>query len=167
MDAIHVHGNTATRCWSNQDNKRVSPAGTEETRSLATFLKMTRGFIPQGVHNKAAMTDDVIDLYLVPWSIEEGKKALFRNVRRLNPEYTQAIADELKHLPQTLILWAKHNVFQKPRYALELQKTIPNAELNLYQERRALADGGKAGRDQRQKVMELTGRSRMKMIHLT
>ncbi|MEX2493569.1 MAG: hypothetical protein WD425_17605 [Nitrospirales bacterium] len=64
------------------------------------------------------------------WSTEEGKKALFRNVRRLNPEYTLAIAGELKHLPHhTLIMGAEHEVFQKPTYALELQKTIFNAEL--------------------------------------
>lgn len=42
------------------------------------------------------MTNEVVDLYLAPWSSEAGKKALFRNFRRLNPEYTQAIAGDLK-----------------------------------------------------------------------
>jgi 2-hydroxymuconate-semialdehyde hydrolase len=75
---------------------------------------MMRGFMPQGVYNKAAMTDEVIELYLAaPWSTEAGKKALFRNFRRLNPDYTQAIARDLKHLThETLVMWAENNVFQ-------------------------------------------------------
>jgi hypothetical protein len=59
---------------------------------------MMREFMPQGVHRKATMTDEVIEMYLSPWSTEEGKEALFRNFRRLNPEHTQEIARELKHL---------------------------------------------------------------------
>lgn len=102
----------------------------EQDMSLEAFLTMMRGFMPQGVYNKAAMTNEVVDLYLAPWSSEAGKKALFRNFRRLNPEYTQAIAGELKHLPhETLIMWAENDIFQKPAYASKLQETIPNAKL--------------------------------------
>ncbi|MFU8896730.1 MAG: alpha/beta fold hydrolase [Gammaproteobacteria bacterium] len=102
----------------------------EKDMSLDAFLEMMREFMPQGVHHKAAMTDDVIDLYLSPWSTEDGKKALFRNFRRLNPEYTQAIAGELKHLANdTLVIWAENDVFQKPAYASKLQETIPGAKL--------------------------------------
>ncbi|MEO5864216.1 MAG: alpha/beta hydrolase [Nitrospiraceae bacterium] len=116
--------------WPIPEFLPLQKAGAEEAMSLEAFLKMMRGFLPQGVHNKAVMTDDVIDLYLAPWSTEEGKKALFRNFRRLNPEYTQAIAGELKHLANdTLILWAENDVFQKPVYARTLQATIPNAKL--------------------------------------
>ncbi len=116
--------------WPIPEFLPLQQAGAEEAMSLEAFLKMMRGFMPQGVHSKAVMTDDVIDLYLAPWPTEAGKKALFRNFRRLNPEYTLAIAGELEHLPhRTLILWAEHDVFQKPAYALELKRTIPRAEL--------------------------------------
>lgn len=102
----------------------------EDAMNLEAFLKMMREFMPQGVFNKDVMTNQVIDLYLLPWSTEEGKKALFRNFRRLSPEYTQAIAGELKHLNHdTLILWAENDVFQKPAYATKLQHTIPNSKL--------------------------------------
>jgi len=105
-------------------------AGAEERMSLDAFMKMMREFMPQGVHNKKVMTDEVIDLYLSPWSTEDGKKALFRNFRRLNSEYTQAIACELKHLAhETLILWAENDAFQKPAYASKLLEAIPNARL--------------------------------------
>ena len=116
--------------WPIPEFLPLQKAGAEESISLGEFLKMMRGFMPQGVHNKAVMTDDVIDLYLSPWSTEEGKKALFRNLRRLNPEYTQAIVGDLKHLAhKTLIVWGENDVFQKPAYASKLQETIPNARL--------------------------------------
>ena len=116
--------------WPIPEFLPLQQAGAEEAMSLAALLTMMRGFMPQGVHNKAVMTDDVIDLYLAPWSTEAGKKALFRNFRRLNPEYTLAIAGALRHLPHdTLILWAEQDVFQKPAYAGKLQETIPNARL--------------------------------------
>lgn len=114
--------------WPIPEFLPLQESGAEEAMSLEEFLTMLRGFMPQGVHNKDVMTDEVIDLYLLPWSTEEGKKALFRNLRRLNPEYTQAIVGELKHLAsETLILWAENDVFQKPAYAIKLQQTIPNA----------------------------------------
>ena len=116
--------------WPIPEFLPLQKAGAEEAMSRASFLKMMRGFMPQGVHNKEVMTDEVIDLYLSPWSTEDGKKALFRNFRRLNPEYTQAVAGELKHLAkETLIMWAENDVFQKPAYASKLQETIPNTKL--------------------------------------
>lgn len=116
--------------WPIPEFLPLQKAGAEEAMSLAAFLKMMREFMPQGVHSKAAMTNEVIDLYRAPWSTEEGKNALFRNFRRLNPEYTLAIAGELKHLVnETLIMWAENDIFQKPAYASKLQETIPNAKL--------------------------------------
>ena len=98
--------------------------------SFKKLLIMMRGFMPQIAHNKDAMTDQVFDIYLSPWSSEVGKKALFRNFRRLNPEYMQAIVGDLKHLDhETLVMWGEKDAFQKPRYASKLQETIPNADL--------------------------------------
>lgn len=116
--------------WPIPEFTPLQKEGAEDSMSLEEFLKMMRDFMPLGVYNKAAMTDAVIDLYLGQWSTEEGKKALFRNFRRLNPEYTKAIAGELKNLPhKTLIMWAEQDVFQKPSYATKLRDAIPNAEL--------------------------------------
>ena len=69
-------------------------------------------------------------MYLEPWSTEDGKQAFFRNLRRLNKEYTQTIADELSNLShQMLIVWGDQNAFQKPEYAPKLAEAIPNTEL--------------------------------------
>lgn len=121
--------------WPIPEFTPLQEAGAEEAMSLEEFLKMMRDFMPRGVYNKAMMTDEVIELYLTPWSSESGKKALFRNFRRLNSEYTQAIAGELQHLPhETLILWAEQDEFQKPAYASKLKETIPEAQLVWIQE---------------------------------
>jgi len=97
--------------------------------------RWTRGFLPQGVYRPEALAPDALTLMMQPWASEEGKHALFRNFRRLNPEYTQAIADELKHLShETLILWGRHDPFQKPPYAEKLRAAIPGARLTWIDE---------------------------------
>jgi len=98
--------------------------------SLDEFIGMMRNFMPNGVVNQSVMTEKLIDLYLQPWSSEEGKRAFFRNLRRLNSEYTQAIAAQLQEIPHpTLVIWGENDPFQKPQYAEKLTATIPNSQL--------------------------------------
>lgn len=116
--------------WPIPDFIPLQEPGAEAEMSLSDFLDMLREFLPKGVHQPEAFTTEVMEIIMAPWSSEEGKRALFRNFRRLNPEYTQAIAGELTHLEhETLILWGQHDAFQKPAYAEKLQKTIPNARV--------------------------------------
>ncbi len=116
--------------WPIPEFEPLQKPEAESEMSLNDFVGMMRAFLPNGVHNKSIMTDELIQLYLAPWSSEDGKRAFFRNLRRLNKEYTQAIADELKHLPhQSLVLWGDKDPFQKPEYAPKLAKAIPDAEL--------------------------------------
>ncbi|SHF22141.1 Pimeloyl-ACP methyl ester carboxylesterase [Modicisalibacter ilicicola DSM 19980] len=116
--------------WPIPEFEPLQKPGAETDMGLDEFIGMMRDFMPNGVQDKSVMTDEIIDLYVSPWSTEDGKHAFFRNLRRLNKEYTEAIADELKHLPhQTLVLWGDKDAFQKPAYAPQLTKAIPNAEL--------------------------------------
>ncbi|MGL1834820.1 alpha/beta fold hydrolase [Rhodocyclaceae bacterium SMB388] len=116
--------------WPIPEFEPLQKPEAESGMSLSDFVSMMRDFMPNGVYNKSIMTDELIDLYLAPWSSEDGKQAFFRNLRRLNKEYTQAVADELKHLPhQTLVMWGDKDPFQKPEYATRLVEAIPNAEL--------------------------------------
>jgi len=116
--------------WPIPEFEPLQKPEAEAEMSLDDFVSMMRDFMPNGVHDKSAMSDEVIDLYLTPWSTEEGKRAFFRNLRRLNSEYTQAIAKELGHLPhKALVLWGDKDPFQKPEYATKLADAIPDAEL--------------------------------------
>jgi 2-hydroxymuconate-semialdehyde hydrolase len=116
--------------WPIPEFEPLQQPGADTAMSLSEFVSMMRGFMPNGVHDKRVMTEDLIDLYMAVWSTEDGKRAFFRNLRRLNKEYTQAIADELVNLPQqTLVMWGDQDPFQKPEYAPKLAAAIPNAEL--------------------------------------
>ncbi|WP_166260637.1 alpha/beta fold hydrolase [Marinobacter salicampi] len=116
--------------WPIPEFKPLQAPGAEEQMSVAEFEQMHRDFLPKGMHDQNAATPELAEMILEPWKGEKGKQAFFRNLRRLNPEYTLAIADELKHLPhETLILWGKHDAFQKPEYAEKLRDAIPNAQL--------------------------------------
>jgi len=116
--------------WPIPEFEPLQEPGAEEKMSLDELTKMLREFLPQGVHDPKALTPEAVEIIMEPWSSEEGKRALFRNLRRLNPEYTGAIADELGDLPhETLVLWGREDAFQKPPYAERLRDAIPRAEL--------------------------------------
>ena len=121
--------------WPIPEFKPLQEPGAEADMSLAAFVSMMRGFLPQGVYRPEAFAPEALTMMMQPWASEEGKRALFRNFRRLNPEYTQAIAGELKHLRhETLILWGRHDPFQKPVYAEKLRAAIPGARLTWIDE---------------------------------
>lgn len=116
--------------WPIPEFEPLQEPGAESEMSLEDFLSMMKDFLPKGVQDKSVMADELINMYLEPWSTEDGKHAFFRNLKRLNKEYTQAVADELSNLQQqTLIMWGDQDPFQKPDYAPKLVDSIPNAEL--------------------------------------
>jgi len=121
--------------WPIPEFKPLQAPGAETAMSLEVFVSMMREFLPRGVHRPETLTPEALEIIMEPWASEEGKHALFRNFRRLNPEYTQAIASELKRLShETLILWGRQDPFQKPAYAEKLRDAIPNARLKWIEE---------------------------------
>jgi len=98
--------------WPIPEFLPLQEPAAEAEMTLEAFTTMLRGFLPAGVQREGALTDAAIELIMKPWLGEAGKAALFRNFRRLNPEYTQAIADELAALPhRTLVLWGSQDTF--------------------------------------------------------
>lgn len=116
--------------WPIPEFKPLQEPGAEEKMSPQELEQMLRDFLPKGMHDESAATPELADMIVEPWQGEKGKRAFFRNLRRLNPEYTLAITDELQHLPHpTLILWGRYDAFQKPEYAEKLKRTIPHADI--------------------------------------
>ena len=121
--------------WPIPEFQPLQEPGAEDGMSLDDFLAMLRGFLPNGVHRPEALGEDAVEMMLAPWSDAAGKRALFRNFRRLNPEYTRAIAGELETLPHpTLILWGRHDPFQNLAYGEKLAATIPDARLEVIED---------------------------------
>lgn len=118
--------------WPIPEFEPLQKPGAEADMKLDDFVEMIRGFLPKGVIDTQVMTETVVDLYTKPWSSEKGKRAFFRNLRRLNSEYTLAISGELPQLPHsTLIIWGEKDPFQKPEYGPRLEQAIPNAKLTV------------------------------------
>lgn len=116
--------------WPIPEFKPLQEPGAEENMSVQEFEQMMGDFLPQGLHDQSVATPELADMILEPWRGEAGKRAFFRNLRRLNPEYTLAIAEALPQLPhETLVLWGRHDAFQKPEYAEKLRDAIPNTQL--------------------------------------
>ncbi|MEM5508733.1 alpha/beta hydrolase [Pseudoalteromonas sp. AS71] len=116
--------------WPIPEFEPLLEPGVEEKTSLKEFVDTLRDFMPKGVYDSNVMTEELMKMYLTPWSNEKGKAALFNNMRRLNKEYTEAITGDLKSLPhETLIIWGKEDQFQKPKYAPMLEEAIPNSSL--------------------------------------
>lgn len=116
--------------WPIPEFEEMLEPGVEESTSVEEFISTMRGFMPNGVYDDDVVTDEMADRYLNQWNSEKGKAAFFRNMRRLNKEYTLAIADELKNIEnKTLVLWADKDNFQKPKYAPMLADAIPGAKL--------------------------------------
>ncbi|MDO6567341.1 alpha/beta hydrolase [Alteromonas sp. 1_MG-2023] len=116
--------------WPIPEFEPMLEPGFEESTSVEKFSGILNDFIPNGVYGDNVPVDEMIDIYITPWSNEKGKAAFFRNMRRLNKEYTQAIAGNLKTLSHdTLILWGDKDEFQKPKYAPMLEEAIPNSSV--------------------------------------
>ena len=116
--------------WPIPEFEPLQEPYAEAGMSVDDVTKMLRDFLPQGVASTDGLGAEAVDIMLRPWSGEAGKAALFRNLRRLNPEYTLAIARELETLDlPVLVLWGDKDPFQKPAYAPRLRDAIPGARL--------------------------------------
>jgi pimeloyl-ACP methyl ester carboxylesterase len=116
--------------WPIPEFEPLQEVGAEAKMTVEAFEAMLRDFLPQGVADADGLNSEAVDIMLRPWAGEAGKAALFRNFRRLNPEYTMAIARELETLDlPVLVLWGDSDPFQKPAYAQRLTETIPGARL--------------------------------------
>lgn len=116
--------------WPIPEFEPLQEAGAETKLSVEGLEAMLRDFLPQGVADADGLSAEATEIMLRPWTGEAGKAALFRNFRRLNPEYTMAIARELEMLDlPVLVLWGDGDPFQKPVYAHRLAATIPGARL--------------------------------------
>lgn len=116
--------------WPIPEFEEMLKPGVETAMSVEDFISTLRNFMPSGVHDPAVVTEAMVDRYVGPWNSLQGKAAFFRNMRRLNKEYTQAIAAELADIKiDTLVLWGDKDNFQKPEYAPQLANAIPGAHL--------------------------------------
>lgn len=116
--------------WPIPEFETLLEPGVEEKMSVEDLVDSMNQMMPKGVYDSTIVDQEMKDCYITQWSTEKGKAALFRNMRRLNKEYTQAIAGEVAQCQHdTLVLWGEHDNFQKTGYASQLVDLLPNARL--------------------------------------
>ncbi|MBC8496820.1 MAG: alpha/beta hydrolase [Anaerolineales bacterium] len=82
------------------------------------------------VHNPAAITDEVVDLYRDPWVENPDSRRAFSHVIGLPPVHLTEPRQNLRRITApTLILWAEKDVVFPTRIARQLQTDIAGSEL--------------------------------------
>jgi pimeloyl-ACP methyl ester carboxylesterase len=96
-------------------------------KEVAEFVA---GGLPDGLHNRAALTDEFRAGIVAPYSDEEGKISLIRNASALNTNHTMALVDRHKDIAApTLVLWGVRDPWQTIGDGERLAREIPDARL--------------------------------------
>jgi len=96
-------------------------------KEVAEFVA---GGLPDGLHNRAALTDEFRAGIVAPYGDEEGKISLIRNASALNTNHTMALVDRHKDIAApTLVLWGVKDPWQRIEDGERLAREIPNARL--------------------------------------
>ncbi len=96
-------------------------------KEVAEFVA---GGLPDGLHNRAALTDEFRAGIVAPYSDEEGKISLIRNASALNTNHTMALVDRHKDIAApTLVLWGVRDPWQRIEDGERLAREIPDARL--------------------------------------
>lgn len=96
-------------------------------KEVAEFVA---GGLPDGLHNRASLTDEFRAGIVAPYSDEEGKISLIRNASALNTNHTMALVDRHKDIKApTLVLWGVRDPWQTIRDGESLAREIPGAKL--------------------------------------
>lgn len=100
---------------------------SKSPKELADFVA---GGLPDGLYNRATLTDEFRAGIVAPYSDEAGKISLIRNASALNTNHTMALVDRHKSIKApTLVLWGVHDPWQTIRDGESLAREIPGARL--------------------------------------
>ncbi len=87
------------------------------------------------VYDKSAISDDVLDLYHLPWVRDAAGQHAFRAIPRVPPRRMIEPAEHYRQITMpTLILWAENDRACPVSDAHRLKKDIPHAELIIVPE---------------------------------
>ncbi len=87
---------------------------------------------PKGAANPRAITSDILEHYLAPWTSELGKENLFQHIRKQLPNYSMSVASDMKWVNKpVLIIWGEKDEVLPPAYAERLHRDIPGSQLAL------------------------------------
>jgi pimeloyl-ACP methyl ester carboxylesterase len=109
-------------------SKRQDPDMPKRTQ-VEDLIHDLRETVPNGVQNTDRFKE-VMNEWIEPWDSELGKELLFQQIRLLYPNYSNAVATDLKEMGKpALVIWGEKDAQIPLKYAQRLHREIPESRL--------------------------------------
>ena len=109
-------------------SKRQDPDMPKRTQ-VEDLIHDLRETVPNGVQNTGRFKE-VMNEWIEPWDSELGKELLFQQIRRLQPNYSNSVATDLKEMRKpALIIWGEKDMQIPLKYAQRLHREIAESRL--------------------------------------
>jgi pimeloyl-ACP methyl ester carboxylesterase len=122
-----LHSHAAN--WPLTDmEKRTDPEAPNQTK-VEDMMKDLEETLPNGSHAPQSFRAFMHN-YMDEWNSELGKQLLFQHIRLANPNYSNAVASDLKTLGKpVLIIWGEDDEQFPLKLAQRLHRDIPDSQL--------------------------------------
>lgn len=129
IDTIAYEYNFAPH-WPLPDMKKGQEPDEPHQISVEDMIKQLRETLPKGVHDVSRFNDDILNDYTDQWNSDIGKEMLYQHIRLLLPNYSNAVASDLRVMEKpTLIIWGEDDQPMPLKLGQRLHREIPQSEL--------------------------------------
>ncbi|HEY7781395.1 MAG TPA: alpha/beta hydrolase [Ktedonobacterales bacterium] len=105
-----------------------APRHVTTERALADL----RATLPTGAVNAKFLAGSTLDAYVNEWNSDLGRECLFQHIRQMVPNYTLAVASDLKRLDYpVLIVWGERDEVTPLTLGRRLANDIPGSTLSM------------------------------------
>src|SRR5947208_12197681 len=115
--------------WPLPDMKQKQEPDRPKETELEEMIHELQETLPNGTQYPDRFKQFMND-WIVPWYSELGKELLFQQIRLLHPNYSNAVASDLKVMGKpTLIIWGENDAQMPLKIAQRLHHDIPESRL--------------------------------------
>ena len=115
--------------WPLPDMKEQQEPDRPKETPLEDMVHALQETLPNGTQNPDRFKQSM-DEWISPWKSEVGKELLFQQIRLLHPDYSNAVASDLKEMGKpALIIWGEHDAQAPLKIAQRLHRDIPESRL--------------------------------------
>ena len=115
--------------WPLPDMKQKQEPDRPKETELEEMIHELQETLPNGTRFPDRFKQFMHD-WIAPWDSELGKELLFQQIRLLHPNYSNAVASDLKVMGKpTLIIWGEHDAQMPLKIAQRLHHDIPESRL--------------------------------------
>ena len=115
--------------WPLPDMKQKQEPDRPKETELEEMIHELQETLSKGTQYPDRFKEFMHD-WIAPWDSELGKELLFQQIRLLHPNYSNAVASDLKVMGKpTLIIWGEHDAQIPLKIAQRLHHDIPESRL--------------------------------------